>query len=48
MEKDSRSRRQKLDDAYQKELHRKQQIREKYFYENQDLRDIHTDHDDGC
>ena len=48
MEKDPRSRRQKLNDAYEEELHRKQQIREKYFSENQDLSDILTNHDDAC
>ena len=48
MERDSRTRRQRLADSYDKELQRRQEIRQKYFSENQDLSDIHTNHDDGC
>ena len=48
MEKDSRSRRQRFDDSYNKELQRRQEIRQKYFSENQDIRDILTNHDDAC
>ena len=48
MEKDSRSRRQKLKDDFDEELQRRQEISHKYFSENQDLSDIHTNHDDGC
>ena len=48
MEKDSRSRKQRLSDSYDEELQRRQQIRQKYFSENQDVSDIHTDHDDAC
>ena len=48
MEKDSRSRKQRLSDLYDEELQRRQQIRQKYFSENQDLSDIHTNHDDAC
>ena len=48
MEKDSRSRRQKVNDSYDKELQRRQEIRQKYFSENQDICDILTNHDDAC
>ena len=48
MEKDPRSRKQKLKDDFDEELQRRQQIRQKYFSENQDVSDIHTDHDDAC
>ena len=48
MEKDSRSRRQRFDDLYNEELQRRQEIRQKYFSENQDIRDILTNHDDAC
>jgi|TARA_B100001996_G_scaffold77883_1_gene57487 hypothetical protein len=48
MEKDSRSRRQRFDDSYNEELQRRQEIRQKYFSENQDIRDILTNHDDAC
>ena len=48
MEKDSRSRKQRLSDSYDEELQRRQEIRQKYFSENQDLSDIHTNHDDAC
>ena len=48
MEKDPRSRRQKINDSYEEELHRRKEIREKFFSENQDLVDIFTNHDDAC
>ena len=48
MEKDSRSRRQTFDDLYNEELQRRQEIRQKYFSENQDVSDIHTNHVDAC
>ena len=48
MEQDSRSRKQRLSDLYDEELQRRQQIRQKYFSENQDVSDIHTNHDDAC
>ena len=48
MEKDSRSRREKLKDDFDKELQRRQEIRQKYFSENQDICDILTNHDDAC
>ena len=48
MEKDARSRKQRLSDSYDKELQRRQEIRQKYFSENQDVSDIHTNHDDAC
>ena len=48
MEKDSRSRRQRFADSYNEELQRRQEIRQKYFSENQDIRDILTNHDDAC
>ena len=48
MEQDSRSRRQKVNDSYDKELQRRQEIRQKYFSENQDICDILTNHDDAC
>ena len=48
MEKDSRSRRQKVNDSYDEELQRRREIRQKYFSENQDVSDIHTNHDDAC
>ncbi len=48
MEKDTRSRSQRLSDSYDEELQRRQEIRQKYFSENQDIRDILTNHDDAC
>ena len=48
MDKDSRSRRQRLEDEYRKRLDRRQEVREKYFSENHDLSDILTNHDDAC
>ena len=48
MEKDARSRRQRFADSYNEELRRRQEIRQKYFSENQDVSDIHTNHDDAC
>ena len=48
MEKDARSRRQRFSDSYNEELQRRQEIRQKYFSENQDVSDIHTNHDDAC
>ena len=48
MDKAPRSRRQKINDSYEEELHRRNEIREKYFSENQDLVDIFTNHDDAC
>ena len=48
MEKDARSRRQRFADSYNEELQRRQEIRQKYFSENQDIRDILTNHDDAC
>jgi len=48
MEKDSRSRRQKVNDSYDEELQRRREIRQKYFSENQDICDILTNHDDAC
>ena len=48
MNKDSRSRRQRLEDEYRERLDRRQEIREKYFSENHDLRDILTEHDEAC
>ena len=48
MEKDSRTRRQRIADAYDEELQRRQEIRQKSFSENQDVSDIHTNHDDAC
>ena len=48
MEKDSRSRKQRRSELYDEELQRRQQIRQKYFSENQDVSDIHTNHDDAC
>ena len=46
--KDSRSRRQKVEDSYNEELQRRQEIRQKYFSENHDVNDVHTNHDDAC
>ena len=48
MEKDSRSRKQRIKDEFDEELQRRQEIRHKYFSENHDLSDIHTNHDDAC
>ena len=48
MEKDVRSRRQRIADSYNEELQRRQEIRQKFFSENQDVSDIHTNHDDAC
>jgi len=48
MDKDKRSRSERLDDEYRDRLDRRQELREKYFSENDDLRDIHINHDDGC
>ena len=48
MEQDSRSRKQRLKDDFDGELQRRQEIRHKYFSENHDLSDIHTNHDDAC
>ena len=46
--KDSRSRRKKVEDSYNEELQRRQEIRQKYFSENHDVSDVHTNHDDAC
>ena len=35
-------------DDFDEELQRRQEIRHKYFSENHDLSDIHTNHDDAC
>ena len=48
MEKDPRSRKQKLKDDFDEELQRRQQIRQKYFSQNHNLSDINTNHDDAC
>ncbi len=48
MEKDARSRRQRFADSYNEELQRRQEIRQRSFSENQDVSDIHTNHDDAC
>ena len=48
MDKDSRSRRQRLEDESRKRLDRRQEVREKNFSENHVLSDILTNHDDAC